>query len=105
MKKISKLLAVAGLTLSFIITSGIAVFAWQRSEPKEGGTHTYGVEAPGNGYYMGFSYYYHPTKTHRSSVTVDGTVYRSDIKVGGYTSCINGPSTQSQNIGCYYSFV
>lgn len=72
--------------------------------PAEGGTWNCGYTNPGNGYYMGYSYYYHASRTHRSSVAVNGNVYRSAITASGYTSCVNGPSVQNYTgIACYYS--
>ena len=71
MMKLKKMIIIPMLTLSIIVSSAIVVFA--TVVHISGGTWNYGINSPGNGYYM------------------------------GYSSQINGPSTQSNNIQSYYN--
>lgn len=106
MKKMKKIIMSASLAASLLLTSGAVAFAWSNSvTPREGGRWTYGVEEPGNGYHMGFSYFYHGSRAHRSSVSLDGQLYRSPDTAPRYTSIINAPSSQSTDIHQYYGFV
>lgn len=56
---------------------------------------------------MGYSYYYHGSKSHASSVAHDGKVVADSGKYAkGYTSIANGPSVQVglYKIDQYYRF-
>lgn len=102
MKKLTKSLLLTALILT---TMSISAFAWQSSyTTEEGGTHTYGVSQPGNGSEMAFSYYYHPTLTHTSSVTYDGKLYTSGAYAPGRTSIANGPSVPSGTVTFHWYY-
>lgn len=101
MNKLKRMFMFSILSLTLPLTIGVVAFA--TIAHVGGGTWTYGYTDPGNGYYMGYSYYYHPSNTHTSSVSVNGTVYRSALTAPGYTSMINSPSTTSTDIQCYYN--
>lgn len=102
MIKLKKLLLVPCLAVALTATIGIVASAATVSI--DGGTWDRGYTNPGNGYYMGYSYYYHPSKTHGSSVSVSGTIYSSPKTLKGYTSRINAPSTTSKAIQTFYKF-
>lgn len=94
----------ASLALTAILVGSIGTAALATTIPASGGTWTYGINNNAdNSYHMGYSYYFHPTNTHTSSVSVNGTVYRSPLTSKGNTSIMNGPSTQSTQIGLYYN--
>lgn len=78
------------LIASFILSVSIGTVA--NAVPHLGGDWTTGIKDPGNGYVMGYSYYYHPTKTHWASVTTNGTTLTSGMYPPGQTAPRNGLS-------------
>ena len=103
MKKSSKLTTSLLLAASLVSTMSISAFAWDSVTYPDGGKWAYGYTDPGNSYYMGYSYYHHDYNAHTSSVSLDGTLYRSSITAPGYTSKVNAPSSQSLNLQWYYN--
>lgn len=57
-----------------------------------GGSWTYGLSDPGNNYYMGYSYYYHGSNAHTSSVRLGDEFKRSAITALGKTAMVNSSS-------------
>ncbi|MGL5567783.1 MAG: hypothetical protein ACRDB9_00930 [Cetobacterium sp.] len=84
------------LTASIISTVSVSAFAWQQSIPHNGGTLTYGVVQPGNGYEMGYSYYYH-TSPHIAVVYYNYYGIPSTRALGYTTAKINGDSIQTSD--------
>ena len=95
------------LLLSASIVTTLSVAALAGITYPEGVTLNAGIKRPGNGYEMGYSYYYHGSKSHASSITHDGKVVADSGRYAkGYTSMANGPSVQEGkfNIEAYYRF-
>lgn len=108
MKSFSKLCTSLLLGASIITASSVTAFAWGNISYPDGGTHNYGVKQPGNGYEMGYSYYYHGSRSHGSSVAHNGKVVGDSGKyAAGSTSIANGPSVQvgQYTIDQYYRFM
>lgn len=92
------------LVLVAAIIGSIASTALATTIEVGGGTWTYGTyDVFPTSNHVGYSYYYHPTNVHTSSVMVDQTLYRSSNTAPGQTSIAESAWTTSWNISFYYN--
>lgn len=77
------------LLLGLVLSIGIGTVA--KAYPHQGGDLNTGVVKPGNGYYMGYTYFYHANEPHWAQVRTNGKNTNA-IAESGKTACANGPS-------------
>ena len=92
------------LTAALTICASVTVFAWEKYVPADGGMWRYGLSGS-SGDYMGYSYYHHDSRAHRSSVALEGNLSRSAVKSPGYTSCAHAYSSWDTNVQAYHAIV